>query len=179
MFFVFLKNEVKIFNCFEAPYKKEQLELKPFQTIELVADSLNLIQEFSAKKIDNGTFWETSKLAQQIKFSGSAYERLLRELKQTLKDILKERILEESLAKKLMIKSILVKYLEERKDEEGNTVFPKAGDTRQYVNGIRSKKEFETSFFERFVKGATSFVDKYLTSINSVFYECLFPLYSL
>lgn len=159
MFFVFLENEVKIFNCFEASYTNKKLELKPFQTIELAANSLSLIQEFSAKKIDNGTFWETSELAQKIKFSGSAYERLLRELKYTLKDILKKDILEEGLAEKLMIKSILVKYLEERKDENGNTVFPKAGDIRQYVNGARTRKEFETNFFERFAKNATCFVD--------------------
>lgn len=158
MFFVFLKTEVKIFNCFKAPWKKNKLEFTPFESIELAAESLDLIRKFSAKRIDNGLFWENTDVASHFKFKGSAYERLLQELKTTLKKVLDEEILPASLAKKLLVKSILIKYLEERKDEEGNTVFPKAGDVRLYKNGTSAKKEYQANFFEQFVEGATSFV---------------------
>lgn len=159
MFFTFFSTEVKIFNCFQAPWKKNELKFSPLQTIELAARSASLINEFSAKKFDNGSFWENSQFANHFKFSGSAYERLLSELKITLSKVLKENILPAYLAKDLLVKSILIKYLEERKDENGKTVFPKAGDTRLYRNGANEKREYKEDFFEKFAKGATSFVD--------------------
>lgn len=159
MFFTFFKTEVKIFNCFKAPLKKDQLQFSPFKSIELAAKSSDFIKEFSAKKFDNGLFWENSEMATHFKFSGSAYERLLSELKTTLTKVLKEDILPPTLAKSLLVKSILIKYLEERKDEKGKTVFPKSGDIRLYKNGKSKKQKYEEDFFERFAKGATSFVD--------------------
>lgn len=159
MFFTFFATEVKIFNCLQAPWEENQLKFSPLQTIELAARSTSLINEFSAKKLDNGSFWENSQFANHFKFSGSAYERLLSELKITLSKVLKENILPAYLAKDLLVKSILIKYLEERKDENGKTVFPKAGDTRLYRNGTNQKREYKEDFFEKFVEGATSFVD--------------------
>ncbi|MCT4601345.1 MAG: SAM-dependent methyltransferase [Marinifilum sp.] len=148
MFFVFTKQDVRIFNCFERPAEGKELKYSPLTIIKLAAslsqkidsENQNKFKEFSGKAFDNGTFWENSKYSNHFKFSNSAYEKLLTELKQALKDIIEQDILPEKFARKIMVVSILIKYLEEREDKNGNKVFPK-------------------DFFGRFVKNATKFTD--------------------
>lgn len=148
MFFVFTKKDVRIFNCYERPSEGDRLKYKPLTVISLAArisDSLSLKSKedfaaFSGKSFDNGTFWENSKYSKNFKFSNSAYEKLLSELKQALRDIITMRILPAGIARKVMVTSILVRYLEEREDEEGRKVFP-------------------SGFFGRFVPGAQNFTD--------------------
>lgn len=148
MFFVFTKKDVRIFNCFESPSKGKNLKYTPLTTIQIASnlsqkiDSKNeeKFKAFSGKSFDNGTFWENSKYSSQFKFSNSAYEKLLTELKQALKDIISQDILPSNFARKIMVVSILIKYLEEREDEKGNKVFPE-------------------NFFARFSKNATKFTD--------------------
>ena len=148
MFFVFTKKDVRIFNCFESPSEGKNLNYTPLTTIKIASDLSQKIDSkneeefkaFSGKSFDNGTFWENSKYSTQFKFSNSAYEKLLTELKQALKDIINQDILPANFARKIMVVSILIKYLEEREDEKGNKVFPK-------------------SFFSRFSKNATKFTD--------------------
>ncbi len=148
MFFVFTKRDVRIFNCFERPAKGKQLKYTPLTTIKLASDlsqkldnrSCEEFKAFSGKSFDNGTFWENSKYSDRFKFSNSAYEKLLTELKQALKDIINQNILPEIFARKIMVVSILIKYLEEREDEKGNKVFP-------------------DNFFGRFAENAEKFTD--------------------
>ena len=148
MFFVFTKKDVRIFNCFESPSKGKNLKYTPLTTIKIASDLSQKIDSknedefkaFSGKSFDNGTFWENSKYSTQFKFSNSAYEKLLTELKQALKDIISQDILPVNFASKIMVVSILIKYLEEREDEKGNKVFPE-------------------NFFSRFAKRATKFTD--------------------
>ncbi len=148
MFFVFTKKDVRIFNCFERPAKGKNLKYTPLTTIKIAShlsielDSQNQeeFKAFSGKSFDNGTFWENSKYSDQFKFRNSAYEKLLTELKQALKDIIHQDILPANFARKIMVVSILIKYLEEREDKEGNKVFPE-------------------NFFSRFSKNATKFTN--------------------
>lgn len=148
MFFVFTKQDVRIFNCFEQPAKGKTLKYTPLTTIKIASDlskeldakNQEEFKAFSGKSFDNGTFWENSKYSNQFKFSNSAYEKLLTELKQALKDIIDQDILPASFARKIMVVSILIKYLEEREDEKGNKVFP-------------------DEFFSQFSKKAKKFTD--------------------
>nr|WP_319398832.1 N-6 DNA methylase [uncultured Carboxylicivirga sp.] len=148
MFFVFTKRDVRIFNCFERPAEGKELKYSPLTIIKLAAETSKLIdcenqqkfKEFSGKAFDNGTFWENSVYSSQFKFSNSAYEKLLTELKQALKDIIEQDILPAKFARKIMVVSILIKYLEEREDENGNRVFP-------------------DDFFSKFVTKAEKFTD--------------------
>jgi len=172
MFFVFTKYDLRIFNCYDRPAKQNTLVYRPLTIIKLAvevnddlfqSESKIIDQEFnafSAKSFDNGSFWENSKYSNSFKFSNSAYEQLLSELKQAMRDIVDQNILPKSIARKLMVMSILVKYLEERKDNNGNSVFPKAGEVRAYtIDGKRIKKRFEKSFFNQFSINAESFTD--------------------
>ncbi|MDC7996334.1 HsdM family class I SAM-dependent methyltransferase [Altibacter sp. HG106] len=148
MFFVFTKKDVRIFNCFERPARGKNLKYTPLTTIKIASDlseeldsqNQEEFKAFSGRSFDNGTFWENSKYSNQFKFSNSAYEKLLTELKQALKDIITQDILPANFARKIMVVSILIKYLEEREDEKGNKVFPE-------------------NFFSRFSQNATKFTD--------------------
>ncbi|MBS1745537.1 MAG: N-6 DNA methylase, partial [Bacteroidetes bacterium] len=171
MFFVFTMRDIRIFNCYDRPAKGTQLIYKPLTTIQLASKVANLFNEqdakelekfkaFSGKSFDNGSFWENSSYSKEFQFANSAYEKLLTELKQALKDIIQKRILPVAIARKIMVISILIKYLEERTDENKNSVFPKAGETRiSVVNGKRQKIKYDKNFFDKFSKGATSFID--------------------
>ena len=148
LFFVFQRTEVQIFNCLKPPdinnetgeilctiLEKIQLASEIDKQIE---DRNKLFYEFSAKKFDNGTFWDSSGHKEEFKLNDTVYERLLIELKNVKEDILAKKILPKGLTQRLLVMIILIKYLEERKDDDGKTVFSK-------------------TFFNGFVSGATSF----------------------
>ena len=130
LFFIFYKTEVKIFNCLKPPKVDQYTEVlssDPFLNIRLaskVQKELDKIKGFSAKGFDNGTFWTDSKYKNKFNLSDTAYLKLLKELKRLRKEIIKSKILDKNIAQKLLVTSILVKYLEERKGESGDTVFP-------------------------------------------------------
>lgn len=171
MFFVFTKKDVRIFNCFDRPAKGKELIYKPLTTISLAAKVANLFDEkdekdtekfkaFSGKSFDNGSFWESSPYSKDFQFSNGAYEKLLTELKQALTSIIDEKILESNVARKIMVISILVKYLEERTDEKNNSVFPGINEERIcIIDGKKQKKIFDKSFFDQFATGAICFTD--------------------
>jgi type I restriction-modification system DNA methylase subunit len=148
LFFIFTKTEIKIFNCLKRPKfypERKKFTTSPMEIVKLAAeieDELNESKrkEFSARKFDNGSFWDTSEYKDQFKLDDSSYESLLKYLKKIRADILKKNILKESIIQRLLVISILVKYLEERIDRDGNTVFPHG-------------------FFSRFAMGATCFTD--------------------
>ncbi|GCC51271.1 SAM-dependent methyltransferase [Chryseotalea sanaruensis] len=169
MFFVFSQSNVRIFNCYERPARGKKLIYKPLETIQLASDVLFKLDEdenerkfkaFSGKIFDNGTFWEVSPYSKEFLFGNSAYEKLLTELKQALRDIVALKILPARVSRKIMVVSILIKYLEERTDDFNNSVFPRANEERKaLVNGKRKKIKYKKSFFEKFAKGATKFTD--------------------
>jgi len=130
LFFLFYKTEVKIFNCLKHPKSDRntgEILSTPFLNIRLasrVQKELDKIKDFSAKRFDNGTFWTDSKYKNKFNLSDTAYLKLLKELKRLRKEVIESKILEKNIAQKLLVMSILVKYLEEREDENGDKVFP-------------------------------------------------------
>ena len=130
LFFIFYKTEVKIFNCLKNPKldpSTGEISFTIFEKIKLASNILkevDKIKDFSAKKFDNGTFWTNPKYKDRFKLKETAYLKLLNELKRLRKDIIKRNILKDNIAQKLLVMTILVKYLDERKDANGNTVFP-------------------------------------------------------
>jgi type I restriction-modification system DNA methylase subunit len=146
LFFIFTKTQVKIFNCLKNPDldpETEKVVTSPMEIINLAAEvekEIEKLKEFSARKFDNGSFWETSIYKDVFKLNDGSHETLLKSLKDIRKKIIKKNILGRNITDTLLVMSILVKYLEERRDEEGNTVFPRG-------------------FFSRFADGAENFVD--------------------
>jgi len=131
VFYVFTQTDVIVFNCMQAPeFNKDSGEIKytVFETIHDIANAeteLDKINLFSARNFDNGTFLENKEIANNFELKNSAYEKLLGALK-----IIRERLinidgLTKEIAHKLLVMSIFVKYLDERRDENNDSVFPK------------------------------------------------------
>jgi type I restriction-modification system DNA methylase subunit len=148
LFFIFTKSEVKIFNCLKSPDLEKDTDkviTSPLETIHLAAEveselEERKLKEFSARKFDNGSFWDTSEYRDKFRQDDSSYEKLLKYLKWIRSEIIKKKILDPPIVHKLLVMAILLKYLEERVDHEGNTVFP-------------------DGFFARVAEGARSFTD--------------------
>ena len=140
LFFIFNKTEVKIFNCLKDPDldpSTGDISYSIFEKIKLASNikkEMDKLKDFSAKRFDNGTFWTNPKYKDRFKLKETAYLKLLNELKRLRKDIIKSGILKDNIAQKLLVMSILVKYLEEREDENGDNVFP-TGFFRNYSDG--------------------------------------------
>ena len=139
MFFVFTPTEIKIFNCLKKPNIKDNGELENITPLEIISLTSSINKKFNAQMFDSGAFWN-SKYKDEFSFSNSVYESLLDELKLLRNNLIKKEILSVKTTESLLIKTILLRYLEER------GVF----DT-----GIENKKPY----WDKFKKGATSFTD--------------------
>jgi len=132
-FIVFEKEEVRIFNLYSKSGKDIDKKLSPYETIKLAAGAS---REFNARELFSGALWERDKAQKEIKKSYGAYESFLSELKIIREKIKKESKLKVDIANSLLIKFILIKYLEER-------------------------KVFKEDYWTQFYKGAESFLDTF------------------
>ncbi len=134
--FVFLPSEVIVLNCFQEPAPKS---VKPLAAVKLAAKAaqdLSGLKAFSARSLDDGTFWDLSPHGAKVHASKSAYECLIRELGDVLRKIRRRQLLPDDIARKLLLIFVLLKYLEERRDSEGRGVFP-PGFFAGFVNGAK------------------------------------------
>nr|NJM02863.1 N-6 DNA methylase [Desulfobacula sp.] len=131
LIFLFFKTEIQILTCLKQPdfdRKTGSLSYSLFEKIHLASNAKKELEKFrqlSARRFDNGSFWTDSKYKNKFSLKETAFIKLLTELKTAKREITKKKILNENLTKKLLVMSILVKYLEEREDKDGNKVFPK------------------------------------------------------
>lgn len=146
MFFVFSRDQVRIFNCYQPAFDREGRPIsKPLETLRLAAETekeLAKRRNFSAREFDYGTFWDHSEYAKKFDRNKGAYVQLLRQLKATRRYFLQRKILEDQLAKRLLVLSILIKYLEDRKDDTGRSMF-----------------DYTPGYFARFAADAESYAD--------------------
>lgn len=119
---VFYDTEIKIIDC--TTHTKED---KPvfLSTISLLGRANNAYNELFAVKIKTGVFWEEEENKNKFNFkNNSSYNILIswiKELRKEYSKILKDD--EVNIINKVIIQSILIKYLEERKDENGQNLF--------------------------------------------------------
>lgn len=132
MFFVFSKTKIEIYNCLQKPQIAEQKlqKISPLETISLFTE---INKAFSAEMFDTGAFWNT-KYANHFLFKNSVYESLLDELKTLRDNLIQKKMLSKEGTESLLIKSILLRYLEER-------------------------SVFEEGYWNGFQKNANSFID--------------------
>lgn len=120
--FIFKSSKVLVYNCSKKPSYDE---LGVFTTdehglINLLDEAQKELEIYNAKKFDSGLFWE-SEAGKKFDFNQGAYQQLLDQLK-NVKSIIISRVGNEhaSLVKRLLMMLILIKYLEERKGDDGN-----------------------------------------------------------
>tara|TARA_R110002167_G_scaffold148089_3_gene340838 strand:- start:2364 stop:5339 length:2976 start_codon:yes stop_codon:yes gene_type:complete len=119
---IFYRTEIKILDCTQ----HIQDDNKPVYLASLknIAKAHHLYNENFAVKIKTGTFWEETSVKNKFKFNASSYDILIRWIREIAKQIaLSNSDAEERIIKKIIIQSIMIKYLEERKDPDGNSSF--------------------------------------------------------
>lgn len=122
--FILTAGQVKIINCRQEPeFDKSTNAPKytPFRTLEkLVA----VDRAFVAREVSAGTFWENPKFKKDFTLEKTAYYKLLNHLNSFRQELLPRKILSEPTLNRILVMSILVKYLNDRKDTSENRVFP-------------------------------------------------------
>ncbi len=140
LYFVFNQNKIEVFNAKRKVdnSKKEEGEIKPEDSSELsIADSLKITTKiekkfeelkrfYSIHLFQNGSFWnsETSKqkyLDERIT-KESPFDILIENLR-NLKKTLENKGVKDNVPNRVVVFCILIKYLEEKKDNLGNSVF--------------------------------------------------------
>jgi hypothetical protein len=150
-FYIITDTQIQIFSCTKkADIKNNELKVSPLDTILLVnevQEEYNY-QKYSARLFDNGTFWENDKNKELLDLKNSPYQILLEGLLSAKKKLIaqKEEVnLSENTISKLLIMGLLVKYLEEKQDENGTKLldiardfYHKFSDASQFTDTLRN-----------------------------------------
>jgi hypothetical protein len=154
---IFFKTEIKIIDC----TKHITNDLKPeylVDSLKLADKAHKLYNEQFALKIKTGIFWEQEELKGKFDFKNSAYDTLLRNIRIVVENLTSElKDTSNSLINKIIVQSILIKYLEETSDYNGK---------RLLSNKFFKKYNNASSFSEVLSNGA--FVDL-LNDLNGHF----------
>jgi len=126
LYYVFDKVNINIYDARKQvnyDSKTQSIQISCIDSLSIVAKTQKHLN-YSAKLFANGTFWDQKETANHFLSKQSAENKLIEGLKQIRTRFIHETQLEKNIAHQLIVLSILVKYLEERKDEQGNHVFP-------------------------------------------------------
>jgi len=117
---VFHNTSIQIIDCTKhitKNYKPEYL-VKDLKLVGKVSDLYN--NQF-AIKIKSGVFWEQEELKNKFKFQNSAYDKLIDNIRFVANKLTKEfKNVSTEIVNKIIVQAILIKYLEERIDDNGN-----------------------------------------------------------
>lgn len=159
LLFVVTPDEIKIYNNYEAPRSVEGGGLDPdagiIETLRYSGDLLSQqveLKKYHRSLLESGEYWRRSKTRfdPQGRVDATLMSNL-RIMRRTLIAQIRKRsnYSEESITRivhSLLSRSIFIKYLEERKDSKGETVFPHdffssfSVSAKQYADVLRSKK---------------------------------------
>lgn len=126
------KSSVSIFDSRKRPKEEEDDYAK-----ELLTLSGQALRDFRAKDFDSGLFWDEQDEKKDFRFEESATRDLIRGLKEVYLDFQKESGLDKHVALKLLVQSLLIKYLEERDEKSASG----------YFAGTYFKRHFQCSDF--------------------------------
>jgi hypothetical protein len=123
MFIFVERSQVRIFDAREKVKLKNEVPVStPIETIALAGQ---IFKQFSAKDFDSGIFWEEEKNRNKFQFATSAYKDLIEGLKKVYDDFQSASDLNSHVALKLLVQCLLIKYLEERDEENTSGYFAK------------------------------------------------------
>lgn len=120
MFIVIEKTDIRIFDA-RKPVKVSENRIETSPIVPKISIASDAIKQYSRKLFDSGVFWESEKAKGHFLESTSAYTDLIKNLKTVRRDkFIQKANLPKKIANKLLVFSILIKYLEERgnQDEE-------------------------------------------------------------
>lgn len=142
---IFYDTELKILDCTEP-----SVDEKPKYLINQLYSALithRLYNEQFAIKIKSGVFWDIEEHKNKFKFNNSAYDILIKWIKELKKEYKGDNKIDEKILNKVIIQSILIKYLEERQDNEGRRLFNEKyfkpfGNAINFVEVLRNSNNF-------------------------------------
>ena len=120
VYYVFDRTSLRVFDA-KKPVDKKNLKPLPLDHVtNLVAAAHKDYERFSANLFKTGLFWEQKEIIGHFKNENSSSHDLIKGLKyfkKQFRTVFGEK--QAALANQLLVQSILVKYLEERRDENG------------------------------------------------------------
>ncbi|MBK7809464.1 MAG: N-6 DNA methylase [Saprospiraceae bacterium] len=121
------------------------------------------LKDFGAKDFDSGLFWEEQDEKKDFLFEESATRDLIRGLKEVYFDFQKHSKLDKHVALKLLVQSLLIKYLEERDEKSASG----------YFAGTYFKKYFQCSNFCDTIKAGKllDLLDQLANDFNGKIFE--------
>jgi hypothetical protein len=132
----FYDTEIKIIDC--TTHIKENKPTYLIKDLSIISNAHKIYNEQFAIKIKTGTFWEEEDNKNRFKFNNSAYDILIKWIKELKKEYIPLlKIEEKTIINKVIVQSILIKYLEERQDEKGKRLFH-----NKYFNEFEKSKNF-------------------------------------
>ncbi|MDV3753508.1 hypothetical protein CMU20_00590 [Elizabethkingia anophelis] len=142
----FFNIEIKIVDCTKHVTKKFQPEYL-VSDLNLVGKAHDLYNEQFAVKIKTGLFWEQEELKKKFKFQNSAYDTLIKNIRSVSEKLKTTHPDSASLINKIIVQAILIKYLEERIDTNGNKLlsekyFKKYDNASTFNEVLRNKGKF-------------------------------------
>lgn len=115
----FFDTEIKIIDCTKHltnDFKPEYL----IDDLKLADKAQELYNEYFAIKIKSGIFWEQDEVKGKFNFKNSAYDALISNIQKVADNLLKKLKAEsKEFINKIIVQSILIKYLEETSDIDG------------------------------------------------------------
>jgi len=118
--FIFRASQILVYNCGLKPSWNEDdasFTTKAHEVINILSKAQEKKRLYHARQFDSGLFWD-SEANKNFKYGQSAYEQLLNQLKNAKAHIIEQVGKEKAvLVKRVLMMLILIKYLEERKDE--------------------------------------------------------------
>lgn len=138
----FFDTEIKIVDCTKHVNSVGSNEYSPVyleEHLEIAAKAHHLYNEQFAIKLKSGVFWDEQENKNKFKFSNnSAYDILISWIKKVTEVLKKENNgINKQIINKIIIQSILIKYLEEKRDDNAKNPF---GDI--YFNRFNNAKHF-------------------------------------
>lgn len=127
IYYVFDNTNLNVFDARrQVDYNRHSkvMSVSPLEILPFIAESYTNYQKYSAKLFANGTFWEQKENKNNFLSKESSESQLIEGLKKVRFHFINDSGLNTDLAQQVLVLSILVKYLEERQDEQGNHVFP-------------------------------------------------------
>ena len=142
---IFYDTEIKIIDC--TTHIEDDKPVYLIEHLALSSTAHHIYNNNFAVKLKSGTFWEEEELKGKFKFDNSAYDILIQWIKKVTSEISKNIDLDYSIINKIIIQSILIKYLEERQDEHGkrlfnNKYFKEYGDANNFTDVLKIQGEF-------------------------------------
>lgn len=117
---IFYDTEIKILNC--TTHIKENYSPAHLVTdLKYAGTTHRLYNKHFALKIKSGIFWEEKENKNKFSFRNSSYDKLIANIRHIANSLRqKYKSIPKDFINKIIIQSILIKYLEERIDDNGN-----------------------------------------------------------